>query len=125
MAQLKMAGGRQAEKFIRYLMRDGARIRAKRIFSDALEEARRKLRGMVAPGELLSVAIRNARPRLAMARRRVGGASYEVPVLVSQKRGLAMAMRTIIVMAHQEKGRAMARRLAKALLMAYRDELND
>ena len=81
-----------AIKLIHCLMFGGGRTRAVRIFDAALEIARRKIRGAATLGEILAGAIENARPVVAIERRRVGKTVYRVPMAVSKKRSIGLGM---------------------------------
>ena len=67
-------------------------------------------------------AIDNVRPRLEVKPRRVGGATYQVPVEVNQARGTSLALRWIRDIARGKKGRPMEERLAEELVSAYKGE---
>ena len=72
--------------------------------------------------KVFSKAIDNVRPRLEVKPRRVGGATYQVPVEVSTLRGSSLAMRWIRDFARAKKGKPMQQKLADELLMAYKAE---
>ena len=72
--------------------------------------------------KVFSKAIDNVRPRLEVKPRRVGGATYQVPVEVSSQRGASLAMRWIRDFARVKKGKPMMQKLADELLMAYKAE---
>ncbi|MCX7661413.1 MAG: 30S ribosomal protein S7, partial [Candidatus Omnitrophica bacterium] len=67
-------------------------------------------------------ALENVRPRLELKPRRVGGATYQVPVEVTQRRGLSIAMRWIRDFARGKKGRSMQEKLAEEIILAYKGE---
>lgn len=113
-------GGPKAELFITSLTRHGGRARAERIFSGALETVLDGLGLKSHPAEeVLSIAIQNMKPRIAMAMRRVAGIVYKVPMPVSDKDGMAAAVRAIVAAARTSKGGPMSWRLATALLAAF------
>lgn len=70
----------------------------------------------------LEQAVRNATPLLEVKPRRVGGATYQVPVEVTPGRGLALAMRWLIQSARAKKGKSMAERLAAELIDAFQGQ---
>lgn len=72
--------------------------------------------------KLFHKAIDNARPRLEVKPRRVGGATYQVPIEVRQDRGTSIALRWIRDYARGKKGRTMEKRLAEELIAAYKGE---
>lgn len=67
-------------------------------------------------------AIDNARPRLEVKSRRVGGATYQVPIEVRQERGTSIALRWIRDFAKNKKGRPMPQKLADEIIAAYKGE---
>jgi len=67
-------------------------------------------------------AIENARPRLEVKPRRVGGATYQVPIEVRQERGTSIALRWIRDFARGKKGKSMDQRLADEIIAAYKNE---
>ena len=70
----------------------------------------------------LEQAVRNATPLLQVKPRRVGGATYQVPVEVQPGRGLSLAMRWLVVSARAKKGKAMRDRLAEELIAAFQGQ---
>jgi small subunit ribosomal protein S7 len=101
---------------INRLMKRGKKSTATAIFYDALElvEERAKRPGL----EVYEEAIRNVSPMLEVKPRRVGGATYQVPVEVSPARRIALAMRWILASARTRPGKTMAEKLASELLDA-------
>jgi small subunit ribosomal protein S7 len=102
--------------FINKLMRDGRKSTAERIMYDTLgiieERAHRN------PVEVFEQAIRNARPILEVRPRRVGGATYQIPLEVRPERQMALAIRWLLMAARARTGRPMAERLAAELMDA-------
>lgn len=76
------------------------------------------------PIEVFQMAIENAKPRLEVKSRRVGGATYQVPVEVTSERQAALAMKWIVMFAKQRKGVSMGRALAIELLDAFKNQGN-
>ncbi|MBF0384897.1 MAG: 30S ribosomal protein S7 [Candidatus Omnitrophica bacterium] len=112
---------RLLSKFINSLMLDGKRHIAENIVYGALKVLEQKTQedsGVKA----FNKAIENARPRLEVKARRVGGSTYQVPVEVSTNRGNSLAMRWIRDYARGKKGRPMTVRLADEILAAYKGE---
>ncbi|MBX7230870.1 MAG: 30S ribosomal protein S7 [Bdellovibrionales bacterium] len=110
-------------KFVNKLMLDGKKSLASGIIYDAFEELRTK----VAAEEPLTVfkkAIENCKPNLEVRSRRVGGATYQVPVDVRPSRRLTLAMRWIISNARERGEKTMALRLAGELTDAYNNRGN-
>jgi small subunit ribosomal protein S7 len=102
--------------FINKLMVDGKKSTAQRILYDAIElaEARARRPGL----ELFEQAIKNATPILEVKPRRVGGATYQVPVEVEPGRRLSLAIRWLVQAARKRSGKTMAEKLANELLDA-------
>jgi small subunit ribosomal protein S7 len=103
-------------RFINKLMMQGKRSTAQRIFYGALDiaESRAKRPGL----EIFEQAIRNATPILEVKPRRVGGATYQVPVEVRPERRVSLAVRWLIQSARNRPGKSMAEKLANELLDA-------
>ena len=103
-------------RLIGTIMKSGQRSLAERVVYAAIEESRQNSEA-VDPLETLNKAVENVRPRLETKSRRVGGATYQVPMEVSQSRGVALAMRWIVGFAQKRKGglrRALASELKEA-----------
>ena len=103
-------------KFVNILMRAGKRSVAEGIVYDALTRASRQAKKE--PLEVFDLAIRNATPQLEVKPRRVGGATYQVPIEIRPERRLALARRWLIRFARQRSGKSMAEKLAFELLDA-------
>lgn len=107
-------------RFINYVMYDGKKSVAQRIIYDALEiiEERTSEPGI----EVFKKAINNVSPLVEVRSRRVGGATYQVPIEVRPDRRVALAFRWIIQYARARNDRAMANRLANELVAAAKGE---
>ena len=103
-------------KFVNILMRAGKRSVAEGIVYDALTRASKQARKE--PLEVFDLAIRNATPQLEVKPRRVGGATYQVPVEIRPERRLALARRWIVRFARQRGGKSMSEKLAFEILDA-------
>jgi len=101
-------------KFINRLMLRGQKTTAERIVYDAVELASQQLNSD--PAELLEQAIGNATPLLMVKPRRVGGATYQVPVEVEKDRGRSLATRWLIDSARSRTGKSMKEKLAAELI---------
>lgn len=113
-------GSTSVTKFINNLMVDGKKSLAERIFYDAVDTLGRRA-GQ--PGiQVFERALANARPQLEVRSRRVGGATYQVPVEVRAERRSALAIRWLIGFARRRSEKNMAQRLAAELLAASRNE---
>jgi small subunit ribosomal protein S7 len=103
-------------KFVNIVMKDGKRSVAERVVYDALTRASRQ--GRKEPIEVFDTALRNATPLLEVKPRRVGGATYQVPIEIRPDRRLALARRWLVRFARQRSGKSMAEKLASELLDA-------
>ncbi|MFS8638479.1 MAG: 30S ribosomal protein S7 [Gemmatimonadota bacterium] len=113
-------GSTTVSKFINVLMYDGKKSLAERIFYDAMRIVEEKS-GQPAMN-VFKQAINNAKPVVEVKSRRVGGATYQVPVEVRPERRTALAMRWLIQFARERGEKTMAERLANELLAASRNE---
>ncbi len=103
-------------KFVNVLMKDGKRSTAEKIMYDALRRASRQAKKE--PLEVFDQAMRNATPLLEVKPRRVGGATYQVPMEIRPDRRLALARRWLIRFARGRAGKSMSDKLAFELLDA-------
>lgn len=108
-------------RFVAIVMIEGKKTTAERIVYSALEILREKTNEENA-SKALTKAIDNARPRLEVKARRVGGATYQVPTDVVPLRGMSLAMRWIRDFARNKKGKPMEVKLAEELIAAYKSE---
>ena len=112
-----------ASKFINCLMNDGKKTTAQRVFYDALDEiGRRNETGEQTPIEVFETAVENVKPYIEVRSKRVGGASYQVPMQVSRARQQSLALRWILQAVRDKKGRPMHLKLADEFLAAYKKE---
>ncbi len=109
-------GSQVLAKFINMVMVDGKKSVAERIMYGALDMVAEKRGGD--PMELLEKALDNVRPMVEVKSRRVGGATYQVPVEVRPVRRNALAMRWLIEAARKRSEKSMAARLAGELMDA-------
>jgi small subunit ribosomal protein S7 len=114
-------GSSEVQRLVNKVMVDGKKTTAERIVYGALEIASRKT-GEADHAVVLSKAIDNVRPLLEVKSRRIGGATYQVPVEVPGHRQLAMAIRWLIDFARGRKGTPMAAALANELVDAYNNQ---
>ena len=109
-------------KFVNNLMERGKKSLATRIVYEAMDTlAERTKRPAM---EVFEEALKNATPLVEVKPRRVGGATYQIPVEISSNRRMALAMRWLIDSARKRSGRDMAARLAGELMDASRNEGN-
>jgi len=97
-------------------MKDGKRSTAERVVQQALTRASRQSRKE--PLDIFDAALRNATPLLEVKPRRVGGATYQVPIEIRPERRVALARRWLVRFARQRGGRSMSEKLAFELLDA-------
>jgi len=108
-------------KFINMVMERGKKSIAEKIVYGAFERISKQLNEPDAV-KIFYKAIDNARPRLEVKPRRVGGATYQVPIEVRQDRGNSIAMRWIRDYAKTRKGKPMEEKLADEIMSAYKGE---
>ena len=111
-------GSKLVSKFVNCMMWDGKKSTSQQIFYDALNIISGKLSD-VPPVEVFETAINNVKPLLEVRSKRVGGASYQVPMQVNPRRQQSLAFRWILAAARGKKGKPMCQRLATELLDAY------
>jgi small subunit ribosomal protein S7 len=105
-------------KFMNVLMYQGKKSVAERTLYGALEKIGRQAKTGGNPLEIFKTALENVRPHLEVRSRRVGGATYQVPVDVRMDRGIALAMRWIIDAARKRSEHTMTDRLAGEIYAA-------
>ncbi|MBU1229282.1 MAG: 30S ribosomal protein S7 [Proteobacteria bacterium] len=110
-------GSRMAAKFINRLMYDGKKSVAERIFYEALEALAEKSKED--PIRAFEKALENVRPHLEVKSRRVGGATYQVPLEVRPDRQSALAIRWVISYSRSRGEKGMVDRLSGELLDAF------
>lgn len=109
-------------QFINKVMQRGKKSVAQRIVYDALELAAQRLNRT--PMEVFDGALRNAGPAIEVKPKRVGGATYQVPVEVKADRRQALAMRWLLMSARARSGRPMHEKLATELVDAFNNTGN-
>ena len=103
-------------KFINMIMMDGKKTTAERIVYDALALVGEQMK--TDPIEVFDQALKNTTPLLQVKSRRVGGATYQVPIEVKTDRGMMLAMRWLISFARGRTGKSMAEKLAAEFVEA-------
>ena len=104
-------------KFINSIMYDGKRSTAEKILYDALDKIKSK--NNEDPLKIFNTAIGNVKPNLECRSRRVGGATYQVPVEVKSKRAQALALRWLLEASRKRKNKTMSDKLSNELMDAY------
>lgn len=107
------------EKFINYLMNDGKKNVARKIFRNTLQIISKKDQH---PDRVFEKAIENVKPNMEVRAKRIGGAVYQIPVEVKPNRQIALAFRWIISAARGGKGAPMSKKLANELFAAANAE---
>ncbi len=110
-----------AGKFINCLMYDGKKSTAQSVFYGALDVIAEKVTDRPAI-EVFEQAVENVKPFIEVRSKRVGGASYQVPMQVNRARQQSLAIRWILAAIRDKKGRAIHLKLAEEILAAYRKE---
>ncbi len=114
-------GSKLVGKFINCLMYGGKKSVAERLFYKAIDEVAKKIKDQ-APLDIFNKAIQNVKPMVEVRSRRVGGATYQVPQQVPQKRQTSLAFRWILHAVRSKKGRPVHMKLADELVNAYKGE---
>jgi small subunit ribosomal protein S7 len=109
-------GDRLVARFTNVIMSDGKKSTAERALYGAFRVIESKTRND--PLAMFRRALDNVRPRVEVKSRRVGGATYQVPVEVRPERATSLAMRGIVVAARTRQGRSMSDKLANELIDA-------
>jgi len=103
-------------KFINVVMKDGKKSKAQKIVYGAMEEVKKKTKQD--PLKQFEKAVENVRPLLETKSRRVGGATYQVPVEVNEERSISLAIRWIVKYARERAGKSMQEKLAAEVIDA-------
>ena len=114
-------GSKLVSKFTNSIMLDGKKTVAQRIVYDAMDIIAEKIKD-TPPLEVFEKAISNVKPIIEVRSKRVGGQTYQVPMQVTEKRRLSLAMRWIRTACRAGKGQPMAQRLANEIMAAFRGE---
>lgn len=110
-----------ASKFINCLMWDGKKSTAQSVFYDALDEIKRRMPD-AEPIDVFTQAVENVKPYIEVRSKRVGGASYQVPMQVNRNRQQSLAIRWILNAIRDKKGRPTHIKLADELIAAFNKE---
>jgi small subunit ribosomal protein S7 len=114
-------GSKLASKFINCLMWEGKKSTAERCFYGALDQIKKRIPD-ISPIDVFTQAVEHVKPTVEVRSKRVGGATYQVPMQVNRTRQQSLSIRWIIGAARSKKGRPMHQRLAEELMAAYRRE---
>ena len=109
-------GSTTLSKFINFVMYDGKKTTSEKIIYDALDKIKNKTKDD--PIKVFNDAINNIRPNLEVRSRRVGGATYQVPVEVNYKRSQTLALRWLLDASRKRKNKSMSDKLFNELMDA-------
>jgi small subunit ribosomal protein S7 len=111
-------------QFINVVLQQGKRTTAEKIVYDSIDYLKKKVGGKDSPVEVFKTAVSNIMPTLEVKSRRVGGANYQVPIEVPQKRSTALGLRWIVDAAKKRGEKNMAGKIGAELFQAYNNEGN-
>ena len=104
-------------KFVNFIMYDGKKSTAEKIIYGAFDQIKKKTKED--PIKVFNDAVNNIRPNLEVRARRVGGATYQVPVEVKTKRSQTLALRWLLEASRKRKNKTMSDKLINELMDAY------
>ena len=110
-----------ASKFINCLMWQGKKATAMRIFYHALDQIKKRMPD-ADPIDVFTQAVEHVKPSVEVRSKRVGGATYQVPMQVNKVRQQTLSIRWLLMAAREKKGRPMAIKLADELIAAFNRE---
>lgn len=108
-------------KFIHKVMWDGKKSKAQGIVYGAFNLIEQRIKEEP-PLEVFKKALKNVQPRVELRARRIGGATYQIPIEVRPDRSIALGMRWMITYARERKGKPMEERLADEIIQAHKGE---
>ncbi len=114
-------GSKLVSKFVNCLMRDGKKSVALRVFYNAMDLIQKRLPNED-PLEVFTRAVENVMPMIEVRSKRVGGATYQVPMQVRKNRQQTLSIRWLLMATREKKGRPMHLKLADELIAAYNRE---
>jgi len=113
----------EVTRFVNNLMLDGKKSVSYQIFYDAIELVAEKTKNEdKSPLEIWRQALENITPQVEVKSRRVGGATFQVPMEIRPERKVTVSMKNLIFFARKRSGRSMAERLAAEIIAAYNNE---
>jgi small subunit ribosomal protein S7 len=115
-------GDPQVTKFMNIVMKDGKKSTAEKIVYGAFDVIHERTREE--PLKIFHRALENVQPNVEVKSRRVGGATYQVPIEVRSSRRMALAMRWLVAYARQRPGRTMRDKMANELIEAAHNRGN-
>ncbi|MDR2038062.1 MAG: 30S ribosomal protein S7 [Bacteroidales bacterium] len=116
-------GDKEVTRFVNNLMLDGKKSTAFNIFYDAMKTVEAKAKeDDKAPLDIWRKALENITPQVEVKSRRVGGATFQVPMEVRPDRKVSVSMKNMILYARKRSGKSMSEKLAAEILAAYNEE---
>jgi small subunit ribosomal protein S7 len=110
-------------QFVNNLMLQGKKSVSFQIFYDAMAEVDNKMKAENKPAlEIWKKALENITPQVEVKSRRVGGATFQVPMEVRPDRKVSLSMKNLILYAKQRSGKSMSEKLAAEIIAAYKEE---
>jgi len=110
-------------RFVNDLMKDGKKSVAYSIFYDTLDIVEKRMKDTdLIPLEIWKKALENITPAVEVKSRRVGGATFQVPMEIRQERKVAISIKNLILFASKRSGKSMADKLAAEVVAAYNNE---
>lgn len=110
-------------RFVNDLMLDGKKSIAYKIFYDALTIVEGRMKNdEVAPLDVWKKALENVTPAVEVKSRRVGGATFQVPMEIRPERKVSISIKNLILFARKRSGKSMADKLAAEIQAAYNEE---
>lgn len=110
-------------RFVNDLMKDGKKSVAYSIFYDTLELVEKRVKDTeLSPLEVWKKALENVTPAVEVKSRRVGGATFQVPMEIRPERKTAISMKNLILFARKRSGKSMADKLSAEIIAAYNNE---
>jgi small subunit ribosomal protein S7 len=110
-------------RFVNDLMRDGKKTTAFKIFYDALAMVDERMKeNELSSLDIFKKALQNITPQVEVKSRRVGGATFQVPMEIRAERKTAISIRNLILFARKRSGKSMAEKLAAEIIAAFNEE---
>jgi small subunit ribosomal protein S7 len=110
-------------RFVNNLMFSGKKSVAYNVFYDAMEQVKNKMKeSEKTPLEIWKKALENITPLVEVKSRRVGGATFQVPIEVRADRKISLSMKNLILYARKRSGKSMSDKLASEIMAAFNEE---
>lgn len=109
-------------RFVNNLMKDGKKSTAFRVFYGAIDIIEEKNDGEETGLEIFKKALVNATPQVEVRSRRVGGATFQIPMQIRPDRKISMGMKWLIMFARKRNDKSMSMKLANEILAAFKEE---